>query len=48
MFDSLDDRIKHDDQLENSRQEKVVKGVAIAVLSVLLFGGLYLAIRLVE
>jgi hypothetical protein len=48
MFDSLDDKIKHDAVVEISRKERIVKGVAIAVLSVLLFGGLYYAVRLVE
>jgi hypothetical protein len=47
MFDSLDDKIKEDDKAETSRNERVVKGVVIAALSILLFGGLYLAIRMV-
>lgn len=48
MFDTLDDRIKHDDQVEISTKERVVKGVAIAIISVLLFGGLYFAVRMLE
>jgi len=48
MFDSLDEKIKQDDAVEVSRKERVVKGVVIAVLSILLFGGLYLAVRLLE
>ena len=48
MFDSLDEKIKRDDALETSRGERIGKGVAIGVLSILLFGGLYLAIRLLE
>jgi hypothetical protein len=47
MFDSLEDKIKQDDQVEVSRNERIVKGVVIAALSVLLFGGLYFAIRMV-
>ncbi len=47
MFDSLEDRIKHDDDVEVPRKERVAKGVAIAVLSILLFGGLYFAIKMV-
>ena len=47
MFDSLEDRIKHDDDVEIPRSERIVKRVAIAVLSVLLFGGLYFAIRMI-
>ncbi|MBZ5728330.1 MAG: hypothetical protein LAP87_25525 [Acidobacteriia bacterium] len=48
MFDSLSEKIKHDDAVEISPRERVVKGVVIAVLSILLFGGLYLAIRMIE
>ena len=47
MFDSLDDKIKQDDRAEVSRNERVVKGLVIAALSILLFGGLYFAIRMV-
>lgn len=48
MFDSLEEHIKHDDRVEISRKERILKGVAIAALSILLFGGLYLAVRLIE
>jgi len=46
MFDSLEDQIKHDDHIVISRKERIVKGLAIAALSVLLFGGLYFAVRM--
>jgi len=48
MFDALDQIIKHDDALEISLKERIVKGVVIAVLSVALFGGLYLAVHMFE
>jgi hypothetical protein len=48
MFDSLDERIRHDDAMEKSRKERIVEWVAIAVLSVLVFGGLYYAVRMME
>ncbi len=48
VFDSLDDQMKHDDAIEVSRKERIVKVLAIAVLSVLLFGGLYFAVRMLE
>jgi hypothetical protein len=48
MFDSLDEKIKHDDTVETSRGERIAKIVAIAVLSILLFGGLYFAVRMLE
>lgn len=46
MFDSLDERIKHDDAEEVTPKERVMKGVVVALLSVLLFGGLYFAVRM--
>ncbi len=48
MFDSLDEQIKHDDAVETSRNERIVKGVVITVLSVLVFGGIFMAVRLLE
>jgi hypothetical protein len=48
MFDSLDEKIKHDDAVEISRKERIVRWVAIAVLSILLFGGLYFAVHMIE
>jgi hypothetical protein len=48
MFDSLDEKIKHDDGVETSRGKRIAKGVAVAVLSILLFGGLYFAARMAE
>ena len=48
MFDSLEDKIKHDDAVEISRRERIVKGVMVASLSILLFGGLYFVIRVLE
>jgi hypothetical protein len=47
MFDSLEEQIKHDDDLEIPRKERIFKRIAIAVLSVGLFGGLYFAIKMV-
>jgi hypothetical protein len=48
MFDSLDEKMKHDNAVETSRGERIAKGVAIAILSILLFGGLYWAVRMVQ
>ncbi len=48
MFDSLEERIKHDEAEEVSPRERVAKGLLIAVLSILLFGGLYFALRMIE
>jgi hypothetical protein len=48
MFDTLDDKIKRDDALETTPRERIFKNVAIVVLSVFLFGGLYFAVKFVE
>ena len=41
MFDSLDDQIKHDLQKQSSGKERMLVYAAIAVTSVLVFGGLF-------
>lgn len=48
MFDSLDEQMKHDDREATSSKERVLRWVAVAVISVLLFGGLYYGVRLIE
>lgn len=48
MFDSLSDQIKHDDQVETTTKQRILKWTLMAVLSVVLFGGLYLAVRVLE
>jgi hypothetical protein len=46
MFESLSDQIRADDRKEISTRERVVRYTLISVLSVVLFSGLYLAVRL--
>jgi hypothetical protein len=46
MFDSLDETIKHDDSIEISPKERMLKTVAVGVISILLFGALYLAVKM--
>jgi hypothetical protein len=48
MFQSLDEIIRHDDAIEKTSSERIAEGVLIAVLSVVLFGGLYYAVHLLE
>ena len=48
MFDSLSDQIKHDDAETTKVTERIIRWVAVAVLSVVLFGGLYLGIKMLE
>jgi hypothetical protein len=47
MFDSLEERIRHDEAEDTTTEERVMKGVLVAVLSTILFGGLYFAVRIV-
>ena len=48
MFDSLADRIREDDRKEVNNTERYLRWVAVLVISVVLFGGLYLGVRLLE
>jgi hypothetical protein len=48
MFDSLDEQMKQDAAKETTKGEQTVKYVVVAALSVLLFGGLYYAVRMLE
>ena len=44
MFDSLDEQMKRDLDKESSKSERMVRYAAVAVVSVLLFGGLMLGV----
>ena len=46
MFDSLEERIRHDEAEDTTTTESMMKGVLVAILSTLLFGGLYFAVRI--
>jgi hypothetical protein len=48
MFDSLDEQIKHDKQEATTRKERILRWVMVAVVSILVFGGFYFGIRLVQ
>jgi hypothetical protein len=48
MFDSLDETMKHDLDATTTRTERIVRWVAVAVVSVLVFGGLYFGVRMLE
>jgi hypothetical protein len=45
MFDSLADRIRHDEREQTNGRERAIRWMVISVLSVLLFLGLYAAVR---
>jgi Ni,Fe-hydrogenase I cytochrome b subunit len=46
MFDSLADRIREDEQLTVS--QRYIRWVAVLVISVVLFGGLYFGVRFMQ
>jgi len=48
MFESLADRIREDDHKEVNNTERVIRWVVVAVVSVLLFSGLYFGVRMLE
>jgi hypothetical protein len=45
MFDSLDEQMKHDEREQSSTKERVLRYIAIGAASVLIFGGLIVAVR---
>ncbi len=47
MFDSLDEKMKLDEEATTTRKERYVKYSAIAVLSILVFAALYLGLMMV-
>lgn len=48
MFEDLEAKIKHDDDETITRSERRLRYVVVIVLSVVLFGGLYAALRFME
>jgi hypothetical protein len=45
MFESLADQIKHDEHEQYTRRERLLEWGAIAIISVLFFGALYLGVQ---
>jgi hypothetical protein len=48
MFESLDDQMKHDAKADKTPKERLVEVLAIVVLSVVVFAGLFFGVRLLE
>jgi hypothetical protein len=48
MFSSLDEQIKHDDAIMTTSRERWIRWASVAVMSLLVFGGLYAGIMLLE
>jgi hypothetical protein len=45
MFDSLADQIRQDEKGQTNNRERIIRYAIISVLSVLVFVGLYAAVR---
>ena len=48
MFDSLADRIKQDEHAEVNNTERIIRYLVILLVSVLLFGGLYYGVKMLD
>jgi len=48
MFDSLADQIRHDEEAETNNTQRAIKYLVVLIISVLLFGGLYFGVRMLE
>jgi hypothetical protein len=48
MFNSLDEEMKHDDQATSTPRERRIFYAAVMMVSIILFGGLYAAIKYLE
>ena len=46
MFDSLADQIRHDEQEVTTRRERLIRYLVIAAISVLVFVGLIIGVRM--
>ncbi len=48
MFDSLSDRIRQDEEVGVNKLERILRWGLVALISVMLFGGLYLVVQKLE
>jgi|HubBroStandDraft_2_1064218.scaffolds.fasta_scaffold994006_1 hypothetical protein len=48
MFDSLEEQIKKDENKQSSTRERIVQYLAIAAVSILIIGGLVLAVQHIQ
>jgi hypothetical protein len=48
MFDTLSDQIRRDEHVQISNNERLVRWFVVAIVSLLVFGGLYFAIQLLQ
>jgi hypothetical protein len=48
MFESLDEHIKHDEQMETTPRERWLYRLAVVVIAVVVFAGLFFGVRMLE
>ncbi len=48
MFDSLADKMKEDESRETSKAQRFIRLGSALVVAIVVFGGLWMAIRLLE
>lgn len=46
MFESLDEQMKHDDAETSTPKERMLKWALTGLVAIILFGGLYMGVRL--
>ena len=48
MFDSLAEQIRHDDHVQVSNLERTMRWTAVAVLSLVIFGGIFFGVQFLQ
>ena len=48
MFEDLAEQIRQDERSQSSRWERVLLGLAVLLVSIVLFASLYLGVRLLD
>ncbi len=48
MFEGLDETMKHDEEAVTTSKERILRWLAVGLVSVLVFGGLYYTVSLLE
>ena len=48
MFESLAEQIRHDEQGQVSRLDRTIRWIAIAVLSVVIFGAIFYGVQFLQ
>ncbi len=46
MFESLDDQMKHDAKVQKTTKERLIEILAIVVISIVVFAGLFFGVRM--